>query len=52
MRGILSWEYNFCWEPLPLLCLLEDVAHDDAEKTDDGQEGEGETATAFAAFFP
>jgi len=51
--GILSWEYSLAGDTTIPLCSLEDVADDDAQKANDKQEGDGETAAAgFAALFP
>jgi hypothetical protein len=49
--GILSWEYSSAGDWI-LLCPLEDVADDDAQKAHDDQEGDGETAAVLAALFP
>jgi hypothetical protein len=48
--AILSWGVKLCWR-LPLLCLLEDETSHDAKNTHDDQEGDRETAVAFAALF-
>ena len=49
--GILSWEYSTAGDWI-LLCPLEDVANDDAQKAHNDQEGDGETAAILAALFP
>ena len=51
MWVILSCEYSSAGDSI-LLCPLEDVANDDAQKANDDQEGDGETAAALAALFP